>query len=62
MNPVLILTNSIVEVLSSPVLKNQPYLIRIDTWGQRIEIRADVEEIKQLADFLDSLVKDPVDN
>lgn len=56
MIPTLILENSIVEVIENLFVTNQPYLIRINTWGQRVEIRASKAELQQLGKFLSSFV------
>lgn len=51
MTPTLILNNSIVEVIENLFVSNQPYLVRINTWGQNIEIRASASELNQLGKF-----------
>lgn len=58
MIPTLILNNSIVEVIENLFVSNQPYLVRINTWGQNIEIRASANELNQLGKFFSSFGSD----
>jgi hypothetical protein len=56
MMPTLILQNSVVEVIENLFLTHQPYLVRINTWGQNIEIRVSAKELKDLGKFFSSFV------
>jgi len=62
MIPTLILNNSIVEVIENLFVSNQPYLVRINTWGQNIEIRASANELNELGKFFSSFVIDKDDD
>ena len=62
MIPTLILENSIVEIIENLFVTNQPYLIRINTWGQKVEIRANRTELQQLGKFFGSFVDNSDDD
>ena len=51
MIPTLVLENTIIEVIENLFVTNQPYLVRITTWGQNIEVRASAKELNQLGKF-----------
>lgn len=50
----LMINNGVIEVIENLFIGNQPFLIRITTWGQTLELRASKQEINNIIKHLET--------